>query len=131
VTANEMIRALRESADVEGDKIQAEMCEIALSGEDSDGSGTTLGRPMTASDARAECLRVCRQSEVDSVDVPEWCVEASIGDYLAIYWEGEKDPGSRCGWSDSSISDVRARLARRGLTLRADDRGLVVGEVRS
>ena len=58
-----------------------------------------------------------------------WAATAERGDYLARYVDGENDPGSRCGYSDSALDEIRRALVTRGLTLRADDMGLVV-EVR-
>jgi hypothetical protein len=47
------------------------------------------------------------------------------GDYLAIY-EEYADPGTRCGYSDSELHQIRGWLADRNLGLEADDRGLRV-----
>lgn len=55
---NARIRLLRDEAGAANDPITVELCEIALSGEDSDGSGTTLGKPCTVEQARASILNV-------------------------------------------------------------------------
>ena len=52
------IRALRDEAHLAGDPITADMCQIAIDNEDSDGTGTTLGTPCTVERARAEIARV-------------------------------------------------------------------------
>lgn len=56
--SNEQIRGLRRQAYVAGDLLQAELCDVALSGEDSDGFGTALGLPVTCAAARAACARL-------------------------------------------------------------------------
>jgi len=108
------IESLREMAGIVGDLAQVEKCDLALKGD---------------AEAIADCLAVCRDREVNTLNVGAFCATAVVGDYLATYWEGERDTGSRCGWPDSAITDIRCRLARRNLTLFADDRGLVIAEV--
>jgi len=58
-----------------------------------------------------------------------WAGEAGPGDYLIHYEDtgltDEEDPGSRCGFDDAELDAIRVTLRRRGLTLSADDRGLV------
>lgn len=102
---------LREQASRAGDADMIATCDLALSHDN---------------DAIADCLEICREVEVNRIDVASWCESAKDGDYLAMYWQGERDPGSRCGWSDSALSEIRKRLRPRGLTLSADDMGLVV-----
>ena len=58
------IRALRYEAKLAGDDVMADICDVALSGVDSDGSGTTLGKPLTFASARAECERVIAEAAV-------------------------------------------------------------------
>lgn len=48
------ISALRSEAASVGDLVMVDLCDVALSGVDSDGSGTTLGLPCTVAHARAE-----------------------------------------------------------------------------
>ena len=55
---NKQIRALRDGAAEADDPITVDFCTIALGNEDSDGTGTTLGKPCTVEQARAECARV-------------------------------------------------------------------------
>ena len=47
MTSKTNVKALREEAALAGDSIAVDMCDVVLSGEDSDGTGTTLGRPLT------------------------------------------------------------------------------------
>lgn len=54
----QQIRQLRDEAREHDDPITADLCTIALDGEDSDGTGTTLGTPTTVAQARAEIARV-------------------------------------------------------------------------
>jgi hypothetical protein len=52
------------------------------------------------------------------------------GAYARAYARAELAAiGSRCGWDDAELAEVRRILARGGLTLRADDRGLVAAAV--
>ena len=108
------IVVLRDGAGQAGDSVMVATCERAIDG----GMG-----------AIAKCLEVCRETEVNRLDVATWCASAEDGAYLAMYWEGERDPGSRCGYSDVTLSEIRRRLRSRGLTLRADDMGLVVATI--
>lgn len=59
----------------------------------------------------------------------EWASSASAGDYLVEYEDtgmtAEEDPGSRCGYDDQQLDEIRALLRKRDLTLEADDRGLM------
>jgi hypothetical protein len=64
-------------------------------------------------------------------EVMEWARTCSAGDYLATYAEGEDDPKSECGYGSVLLDDLDTALRARGLTLVADDRGLVVREVTS
>ena len=66
VVTDRQIRALRYEAKLAGDDVMADICDVALSGEDSDGSGTTLGKPLSVADARAECERVIAEAEAQS-----------------------------------------------------------------
>jgi hypothetical protein len=54
------------------------------------------------------------------------------GKYLITYEDSgvtdAEDPGSRCGMDDTQLSEIEEILSGRGLTLDADDRGLVVSE---
>lgn len=45
------VRQLRDEAGAAGDAITVDLCDIVLSGEDSDGSGTSLGAPCTLEQA--------------------------------------------------------------------------------
>ena len=47
MTSKTNVKALREEAALTGDSIAVDLCDVVLSGEDSDGTGTTLGRPLT------------------------------------------------------------------------------------
>lgn len=55
---DKQIRQLSSEAAQAGDLIQVDLCNIALSGEDSDGTGTTLGTPCTVEYARQACADV-------------------------------------------------------------------------
>lgn len=57
-----------------------------------------------------------------------WARAAKAGDYLCRY-DGDDDPGSRCGRSDAELGEIKAELRKRGLVLRADDKGLVARAV--
>jgi len=61
-----------------------------------------------------------------------WAAAAAPGEYLIEYEDtgltDAQDPGSRCGYDDRELDQIRAALRTRGLTLAADDRGLVAGE---
>jgi len=67
--------------------------------------------------------------EADMPAAREWAASASAGDYLVEYEDtgmtAEQDPGSRCGYDDQQLDEIRRILAGRDLTLEADDRGLV------
>lgn len=53
--------------------------------------------------------------------------ESEEGDYLAYYEDtDDSDVGSRCGYSDPDLDMVKRLLFERGLTLTADDEGLMV-----
>lgn len=56
------IRALRDDAAVHGDLVMVDICNVALSGEDSDGTGTTIGTPCSLSHAQLECTRVLNEA---------------------------------------------------------------------
>jgi len=64
-----------------------------------------------------------------------WAASAAAGDYLVEYEDtgmtDRDDPGSRCGYDDRGLDEIRRVLERRELTLTADDRGLVARSVRS
>jgi hypothetical protein len=55
---------------------------------------------------------------------------ADAGDYLIEYADtgltDAEDPGSRCGFGDDELAEIEQVLARRGLSLRADDEGLLI-----
>lgn len=58
-----------------------------------------------------------------------WAKFATIGDYL-YEWEDDgldatSDPGSRGGRDDRELDEIKGVLRGRGLSLEADDRGLV------
>lgn len=54
----QQIRQLLDASYASHDFITADLCNIVLDGEDSDGRGTTLGRPCTLAEASAEIARV-------------------------------------------------------------------------
>lgn len=79
---------------------------------------------------------LCRVAESDRTEYTadlatalEWVRTASDGNYLVKYEDtgltDEQDPGSRCGYSDPELNEIRAALQARGLTLQADDQGLM------
>jgi hypothetical protein len=59
----------------------------------------------------------------------EWARQADAGDYLIAYATCGVDPaddaGSRCGYGDDELAEIDSILERAGLTLKADDIGLV------
>lgn len=59
----------------------------------------------------------------------DWASTAEAGDYLVQYEDTgmshDDDPGSRCGYDDAELAQIRDSLRERDLTLTADDRGLV------
>jgi hypothetical protein len=61
-----------------------------------------------------------------------WAQAANAGDYLARYSADDlddvSDSGSRCGLDDAELAAIEKKLNARGLTLVADDRGLVARE---
>ena len=73
--------------------------------------------------------------EASLTDALDWAVTAEPGDYLVTYEDtgmtAAQDPGSRCGYDDSELDQIRRMLGRRDLLLTADDRGLVAQAVRS
>ena len=62
-------------------------------------------------------------------DALAWASTAVDGEYLVHYEDtgmtDAEDPGSRCGYGDDELDTIRRALAKRDLTLTADDRGLV------
>ena len=110
----ERVESLRTSARQAGDAERVRLCDDALQGD---------------ADALATCLAVLRDHENSAINVHAWARGARVGDYLSVYWEGERDPGSRCGWGDSTLHEIRAVLRDRDLDLHADDIGLRVSEV--
>lgn len=68
-------------------------------------------------------------------DALSWAASAADGDYLVEYDDtgmtDTQDPGSRCGYDDIELDQIRRALADREMTLVADDRGLVAQAVRS
>lgn len=70
-----------------------------------------------------------RAYEADMPAAREWARRATAGDYLVEYKDtgttADEDPGSRCGFDDVQLDEIRQILARRDLQLDADDRGLV------
>ena len=111
MSAVDRIEQLMTEAGAAGDSAQVAECERALAGD---------------ADAIADCLAVCRDAAWAKVDLVAVARDLAPGAYLAEYWGGERDPGSRCGLSDSAIDRVRQVLRHRGLTLVTDDRGLRV-----
>jgi hypothetical protein len=61
-------------------------------------------------------------------EVMAWASTCNVGDYLATYdeTEADDDPTSECGYGSELLADCERALRTRGLTLRADDCGLVV-----
>lgn len=51
------IKTLRTEAKRAGDVIMADICDVALSGKNSNGHGTTLGKPLTFAKAISECVK--------------------------------------------------------------------------
>lgn len=66
-------------------------------------------------------------------ELAQWAKSADAGDYLVTYEESGDDglDGSRCGYSDMHLAEVKLGLRDRDLALVADDRGLVVEARRS
>lgn len=66
--------------------------------------------------------------EASLTDALSWAATATAGEYLVEYEDtgmtAEEDPGSRCGYDDAELHQIRRALAKRDLTLDADDRGL-------
>ena len=64
---------------------------------------------------------------MNATEVRVWAKTVDAGEYLATYDDtvGE-DSGSRCGYADSELAQIRSRLAERGLEIESDDRGLIV-----
>jgi len=65
-------------------------------------------------------------------DARKWAKTADAGEYLCEYEdvyetdeERAKDDGSMCGFGADEIAEINEILAKRDLTLTADDRGLV------
>jgi hypothetical protein len=67
--------------------------------------------------------------EASISDALTWAASAEDGEYLVEYEDtgmtAEQDPGSRCGYDDAELDQIRRALADRDLTLIADDRGLM------
>lgn len=55
-------------------------------------------------------------------------VVLNVGDYLAYFTDtpDNSDPGSRCGYCDQELDEIRRGLLQRGLRLQSDDIGLIV-----
>ncbi len=65
-------------------------------------------------------------------ELAQWAKSADAGDYLATYEAGDDGlDGSRCGYSDVHLDETKRVLRARDLTLVADDRGLVVEELKT
>jgi hypothetical protein len=64
-----------------------------------------------------------------------WARTCDAGEYLARYSEDDlddvSDSGSRCGFDDLELDDLKRELGKRGMTLEADDEGLVARELAS
>jgi hypothetical protein len=62
----------------------------------------------------------------------DWARTAEPGEYLAEYdgdgFDDRSDPGSRCGYGDDELDAIDTELSKRGITLAADDTGLVARE---
>lgn len=65
-----------------------------------------------------------------TAELGAWAREADEGDYLVEYEDtgmtADEDPGSRCGYDDQQLDQLKRWLADRDLALEADDVGLVV-----
>lgn len=66
---------------------------------------------------------------ISLTDALIWATAAEVGDYLIEYEDTglthDEDSGSRCGFDDAELAEIHRVLSGRGLTLMADDRGLV------
>ena len=63
-------------------------------------------------------------------ELATWSETVTGGEYLARYEDDDldevSDPGSRCGYDDATLDQIRRWLGARDLTIRADDIGLCV-----
>lgn len=89
--------------------------------------------------ARPEPVAIVAHDEVEPYEASltealRWAADAEAGSYLVEYEDtgltDAQDPGSRCGYSDDELDQIRRALGDRDLTLTADDRGLVAQAVR-
>lgn len=66
---------------------------------------------------------------MDITEARIWATTAVSGEYLIRYEDSgltdAEDPGSRCGFDDAELDEIRSMLGARDLGLSADDRGLV------
>lgn len=62
-------------------------------------------------------------------DALAWAQTADAGTYLITYEDSgltnDEDPGSRCGFSDPELDEIRDVLWARDLRLDTDDLGLI------
>jgi hypothetical protein len=69
-------------------------------------------------------------STMSHSELGTWSETVTEGEYLASYEDDDldevSDPGSRCGYDDATLAQVRSWLGERGMTIEADDRGLCV-----
>ena len=61
-----IVKALREEAALAGDSIAVDLCDVVLSCEDSDGTGTTLGLPLTLDAATLAVDEMIASAQVSS-----------------------------------------------------------------
>ncbi len=62
-----------------------------------------------------------------------WARTCELGEYLAVYNRDEdaEDRSSQCGYGAVLLDAVETTLRDRGMTLEADDRGLVAKQYRA
>jgi hypothetical protein len=91
-----------------------------VSGTESRGEIETMTKTFCTSGAR------------DMTSSREWARQASVGEYLIKYAtcgiDESDDTGSLCGYGDDEVAEIDNVLGKRGLSLQADDVGLVVVE---
>lgn len=63
MTTMARVRVLRVEATAAGDHILSDICDVWISGEDSDGTGTTLGIPCSFEHAQREIERVLAEED--------------------------------------------------------------------
>jgi hypothetical protein len=69
-----------------------------------------------------------QEARMSRAEALAWAQDAQVGDYLGEYddVDADRDPGSRCGYDDPTLDDVRRILRARGLTIETDDTGIRV-----